>query len=327
MKAIDLHNHMVPPDVVSFLEREGERYGTRIAEREGRRVVVIEDSATRPLNEPMTDAEARLRDMDALHVDVQAVSCVPFVMYPNVDPALGLAVAQVNNDALAEVCRKHPERLVPVGSVPLQDPTAAVRELERARLLGMRAVQIPPKVGEQGLDEVQFAPFWEAAEALDMPLIIHPFEAAPQGVLARYGFGNFVGNLYDTGLAAALLIFGGVLERHPGLRVVLCHAGGTLPSLLGRLDNGYRLLAGRAPISRLPSTFVDQLWFDVISFNPAMLRYLAQTYGAERLVLGSDYPLPGGLADPVAEVKSLGLAAADEQLILGGNAGQLLALA
>src|SRR5205085_6495021 len=117
-----------------------------------------------------------------------------------------------------------------------------------------RGVEIPPNLRGQGLDEPQFEVFWEAAEALRMVVCIHPFEAAPQGMLARYGLGNLVGNLYDTGLAAALLIYGGVLERHPALRVVLYHAGGALPSLLGRLDNGFRLGVARGhTIPRPPS--------------------------------------------------------------------------
>ena len=190
----------------------------------------------------------------------------------------------------------------------------------------MRGVEIPPKVGEHGLDEPQFEEFWAAAESLGMVVCIHPFEAAPTGMLARYNFGNLVGNLYDTGLAAALLIYGGVLERHPGLRVVLFHAGGALPSLIGRLDNGYRLAGARATIPRAPSTYISQYWFDSIAYNPQMLRYLAATYGADRLVMGSDYPLGGGLPHPVAEVKALGFSPADEQAVLGGNAGRLLAV-
>jgi aminocarboxymuconate-semialdehyde decarboxylase len=264
--------------------------------------------------------------MDAEGVDMQAVSCVPFLMYPDVAPDAGLAIAQVNNDALADVGRRYPARFVPLASVPLQDPPAAARELERAARLGMRGVEIPPKVGEQGLDEPRFEVFWAAAEALGMVVCIHPFEAVPKGVLARYTFGNLVGNLYDTGLAAALLIFGGVLERHPRLRVVLFHAGGAFPSLIGRLDNGYRQAGARAPIPRAPSTYIDQYWFDTIAHNPAMLGYLAATYGADRLVLGSDYPLPAGLLHPVAEVRRAGLPADAEQAVLGHNAARLLGL-
>jgi aminocarboxymuconate-semialdehyde decarboxylase len=319
---------MIAPEIVNFLEREGARFETRIVERDGGRFFLIEETATRPINDKMTQPEARIADMDAEGVDVQAVSCVPFIMYPDVAPELGLAIAQVNNDALAAVGRRFPERFVSLASVPLQDPTAAAKELERAAGLGVHGVEIPPKVGEQGLDEPQFELFWAAAESLNMVVCIHPFEAAPQGVLARYGLGNLVGNLYDTGLAAALLISGGVLERHPRLRVVLFHAGGAFPSLVGRLDNGFRRGIVRDPaISRPPSTFINQYWFDTIAFNPAMLRYLAATYGADRLVVGSDYPLGGGLPHPVAEVKALGLPPVEEEAVLGGSAAALLGIA
>jgi aminocarboxymuconate-semialdehyde decarboxylase len=325
MPVIDMHNHMIAPEVVDFLDREGQRFETRIIERDGSRFFLIQESATRPINDKMTDPQTRIADMDAEGITIQAVSCVPFIMYPDVSPDAGLAIAQVNNDALAAVGVRHPDRFVPLASVPLQDPPAAAAELERVAKLGIRGVEIPPKVGEQGLDEPQFEDFWAAAESLGMVVCIHPFEAAPRGMLARYNLGNLVGNLYDTGLAAALLIYGGVLERHPGLRVVLFHAGGAFPSLVGRLDNGYRLAASRgASIPRPPSSYVNQYWFDIIAYNPDMLRYLAGTYGADRLVLGSDYPLGGGLPHPVAEVKKVGLSTEEEQAVLGGNAGRLL---
>lgn len=326
MHVIDMHNHMIAPEVVSFLEREGARFETRIIERDGGRFFLIQETATRPINDKMTRPEIRIVDMDAEGVTIQAISCVPFIMYPDVAPDAGLAIAQVNNDALAEVGRRHPDRFVPLASVPLQDPPAAAKELERAAKLGVRGVEIPPKVGEQGLDEAQFEVFWAAAESLKMVVCIHPFEAAPQGALARYNFGNLVGNLYDTGLAAALLIYGGVLERHPGLRVVLYHAGGAFPSLIGRLDNGYRLAARGAPIPRTPSSYISQYWFDSIAYNPHMLSYLAATYGADRLVLGSDYPLGGGPPHPVADVREAGLTADEEEAVLGRNAAGLLGL-
>jgi len=327
VRVIDMHNHLVAPEVVAYLEREGAHYNTRIIERDGQRFFVIQDTARRPLHARISQVEARLSDMDAEGVDIQAISCVPFVMYPEVSAALGLTIARINNDALAAACARHPERFVPLASVPLQDPPAAASELERAARLGLRGVEIPPNVFGQGLDEPQFEVFWEAAEALHVVVCIHPFEAAPHGMLARYGLGNLVGNLYDTGLAAALLIYGGVLERHPALRVVLYHGGGAFPSLLGRLDMGYRNNPEcQAAIPRPPSTYVNQFAFDTITFRQDMLHYLVNTYGREHLVIGSDYPLPAGLAHPVAEVKALGLDPETEDAVLGGNASRWLRL-
>jgi aminocarboxymuconate-semialdehyde decarboxylase len=326
-RVIDMHNHLVAPEVVTFLECEGARLNTRIVERDGQRFFVIQETARRPLHARISQVEARLSDMDAEGVDIQALSCVPFVMYPEASAELGLTIARINNDALAAVCARHPDRFVPLASVPLQDPPSAAKELERAAHLGLRGVEIPPNVCGQGLDEPQFEVFWEVAEGLHMVVCIHPFDASPQGMLARYGLGNLVGNPYDTGLAAALLIYGGVLERHADLRVVLYHGGGAFPSLLGRLDMGYRVYPEcQTAIPRPPSTYINQFAFDIIAFSQDMLRYLISTYGAERLVVGSDYPLPAGLAHPVAEVKALGLDAETESAVLGGNASRLLRL-
>ena len=188
-------------------------------------------------------------------------------------------------------------------------------------------MEIPPKVGERQLDEPDFEVFWAAAEALEMAVCVHPFEAAPAGALSRYFLGNLVGNLYDTGLAAALLIYGGVLERHPKLKVVLYHAGGALPALLGRLDMGYRLVAEcKQAIPRAPSTYLPQFHFDIIAHSRPMLGHLVSNYGAGRFVVGSDYPLAAGLAHPVEEVKALELDAESEAKILSGNARAILRL-
>ena len=325
MNVIDMHNHFIAPEVIDYLAREGKHYATRIVEREGRRFFMIQESAMRPIDGPISNARARIADMDREGITLQAISCVPFLMYPDVDADLGLAIAQVNNDAMVALAAGDPAHFVPLASVPIQSPAAAARELERAAKLGLRGVEIPPKVIDRQLDESDFEIFWEAAEALGMAVCIHPFEAVPSGPLSRFFLGNLVGNLYDTGLAAALLIYGGVLERHPNLRVVLYHAGGALPALVGRLDMGYRLVPEcRSAIPRPPSTYVAQFYFDIIAHNREMLGHLVKTYGAGRFVLGSDYPLPAGLAHPVQEVRALSLDAEDEAKILGRNAEELL---
>ena len=325
MNVIDMHNHFIAPEMIAFLERDGKHFATRIVERDGRRFFLIREKALRPIDGPISDAAERIADMDREGVTMQAVSCVPFLMYPEVAPELGIAIARVNNDAMAALAARDPGHFAALASVPMQSPEAAAAELERAAKLGLRGVEIPPKTGEHQLDEPEFEIFWSAAEALRMIVCIHPFDAAPAGALARYSLGNLVGNLYDTGLAAALLIYGGVLERHPRLRIVLYHAGGALSALVGRLDMGYRIVPEcRQAIPRAPSSYLAHFHFDIIAHNREMLGHLVKTYGADHFVVGSDYPLPAGLARPVAEVKALGLESADEDLILGGNARALL---
>jgi aminocarboxymuconate-semialdehyde decarboxylase len=325
MEVIDMHNHFIAPEMIDFLAREGKHYATRIVERDGRRFFLIQEKALRPIDGPISNVSARIPDMEREGVTAQAISCVPFLMYPDVAPALGVAIAQVNNDSMASLAALDADHFVPLASVPLQDPAAAARELERASKRGLRGVEIPPKIVERQLDEPEFEVFWEAAEALRMVVCIHPFEAAPTGALARYFLGNLVGNLYDTGLAAALLIYGGVLERHPKLRIVLYHAGGVLPALVGRLDMGYRLVPEcQKAIPRPPSTYVTQFYFDIIAHNRQMLGHLVKNYGAGRFVVGTDYPLAAGLAHPVQEVIALGLDPEDEARILSRNARELV---
>src|SRR5580658_1132527 len=327
MHAIDMHNHFIAPEVIAFLAREGEHFATRIVERDGRRFFLIQESALRPIDGPISNATLRLADMDREGIAMQAISCVPFLMYPEVAADKALAVAQVNNDALAGLGEGNRARFCALASVPLQDSASAVKELERVAKLGLRGVEIPPKIVERQLDEPDFEIFWEAAEALQMAVCIHPFEAAPVGAMSRYFLGNLAGNLYDTGLAAALLIYGGVLERHPKLNIVLYHAGGTLPIILGRLDMGHRIVPEcRKAIPRLPSSYASQFHFDIIAHNRRMLSHLVKTFGADRFVIGTDYPLAAGIAHPIEEVKALGLGADDERKILTDNARRLLRL-
>ena len=327
-RAIDLHSHIVTADVLSLLEREGaDFFDTRIIDRDGQRFFLIAETATRPINPKvigLNDGAARRADMDAEGIERAALTCVPFVMYPGVEPERALTVAQTHNDSVATLAARQPERFVGMASVPLQAPALAARELERAHKLGLVGVMISPSIQGQALDEPTFEVFWDAAEALNALVFIHPFDAAPSGLLARYNLGNLVGNLIDTGLAAAAIICGGVLDRHPRLRVLLAHAGGTLPAILGRIDDGFqRFPEMRSRLARRPSTYLSQLWLDTIAFNPPLLRSLIAQYGADRFVVGSDYPV-GGPPHPVAEVQTLGLSSAEESAILRLNALALL---
>jgi aminocarboxymuconate-semialdehyde decarboxylase len=324
---VDMHNHMVCEEVISFLEREGARLDTQIEHRPEGRVARIGARAVRPLHARMCDPRARIADMDRLAIDVQAVSCTPFVLYANAPADLALAVAQINNDSLAAVASENPGRFAPLASVPLQVPELAARELERAHALGLCGAEIPARAGDLELDDPRLEPFWSAAESLATPICVHPFEASPEGAFARHALSPLVGNLFDTGLAASLLLLGGVFDRHPSLRIVLYHGGGAFPALLARLQAGYERIAdARSSARKPPSEYLDRFWFDTVTFDTEWLRHLVARFGADRFVLGSDYPLPLGPADPAAEVRALGLDPASEAAILGGNASALLGL-
>jgi aminocarboxymuconate-semialdehyde decarboxylase len=294
---------------------------------DGARWARIGESGLRPLHERMCDPDARIVDMDRMGIEVQAVSCTPFVLYPDAPVDLGLELARVNNDSLAAISRRHPGRFAPLASVPLRDPVIAADELKRAMALGLRGVEIPPSSGDIDLDDPKLDPFWAAAVEEGAPVCIHPFDASPKGALGRYLLSPLIGNWMDTGVAATLLVMGGVFERHPGLEVVLYHGGGTFPSLLARLEKGHELFAPcRIAAPRPPSSYLKHFSFDTITFDPDSLRHLIERFGSQYVVLGTDYPLPLGPKDPVAEIRELGLSSDDEQRILGGNAKRLLRL-
>ena len=324
---IDIHNHLVPREAVALIERDGKHYDTEIIERDSRRLFLIAGSATRPITPKMCEPAARLADMDAWGVDLQAVSPVPFLMYPNIDIGAARTMAQTLNDGLLDAALESPARFAPLGVLPLQSPSDARDELERIAAKGVTGIEIPSSVGSVQLDDPALEPVFAAAEALGVLVCIHPFDACPEAPFDRYALGNLAGNLFDTGLAATLLIYGGVLERHPDLRVMLYHGGGTLAALIDRLDKGYEIMPGcRSALPRPPSTYLDQLMIDTVVFSAEWLAHLIARFGAEQVCMGTDYPLPMGPKDPVADIRALSLNSADEEAILGGNAQRILRL-
>jgi aminocarboxymuconate-semialdehyde decarboxylase len=245
------------------------------------------------------------------------------------DADLGARLARLYNDELAATVAQRPDRLAGLATVPLQDIAAAIQELERAvSRLGLRGVYIGSNIGGKDLDHPDLFPFLARAEALRAPVFLHPIDVLGVERLRAYYLHNGLGNPYETALAAARLIFGGVLDRLPRLQVCLGHAGGALPFLFGRLDRVYRVRPeARQTLRRAPGTYLRRFTYDTIAHSEPALRYLIGLVGADRVALGSDYRFDMGLLDPVAPVRALRpLARADREAILGGTAAKLLRL-
>ena len=239
-----------------------------------------------------------------------------------------MAFARATNDALAETVRAYPERLLGLAALPLQDPSAAPAELERAmRELGLRGAEIGTNVGGRNLDDQELEPVWAAAERLGAFLFVHPERVAAAERLGSYYLRNLIGNPLDTTIAIASLVFGGVLERYPRLKLCFAHGGGFAPYQVGRLDHGWsKRPEPRVTIQQRPSTYVRKLYFDTILHTPDALAYVAKHFGADHLLLGSDYPFDMGPDDPVKDVESLpGLSETERRMILGETAAQLVA--
>lgn len=333
---VDVHNHFVPATFIDYVEGHGERLATEIVtDAGGNRSFLIQGTARRPMGPLVTSLTARRARMDAAGIDVQVLSCFPFMMYYEVPAALGLEVARLVNDGLAAAVESDPEHFLALATIPLQDPEAAARELERAvGELGLRGAQVLAGAPGVSLDGAALRPFWEAAARLCVPVLVHPFEARPTGDLARHQLGNLLGNPFATALAAALLILSGLLDELPGLRPLLAHGGGALPSVIGRLDRGWegsRRPGGLGPVGsgleRPPSAYLDRFHYDTITFSARSLRNLVELVGAGRVVLGTDHPAPMELTDPLALVDAAGLDEEARAAVLGGSARDLFGLA
>jgi len=270
--------------------------------------------------------DARIADMDRLGVDVQAISPVPTQMYYAVDADLGRQASQVVNDGIAAAVARHPDRLVGMGTVPLQAPELAIMEMKRCvNDLGLRGIEISSHVAGRELAEPEFRPFFAAAAELDVLLFMHPLGFTHGQRLSEHYFNNLIGNPIESTIAVAHLIFGGVLDSYPGLKLCVAHGGGYLPAYWGRMDHAWRARGDcRQHISRAPSEYLRQVYFDTLVFDRRQLRFLLDTYGAEHLLMGTDYPFDMSEPDPVGFHSEIDANARAQ--ILGGNAARLLKL-
>jgi aminocarboxymuconate-semialdehyde decarboxylase len=280
----------------------------------------------RQIGPQLTVIDARIAYMDRLGVDVQAISPVPTQMYYAVDAELGRQAAQLVNDGIAAAVARHPDRLVGMGTVPMQAPELAILEMKRCvNDLGLRGIEISSHVAGRELAEAQFRPFFAAAEELDVLLFMHPLGFTHGQRLSEHYFNNLIGNPIESTIAVAHLIFGGVLDRYPGLKLCVAHGGGYLPTYWGRMDHAWRARADcRQHISKPPSEYLRQVYFDTLVFDRRQLQFLVATYGAEHLLMGTDYPFDMAEPDPVGFHGDL--EASDRAKILGGNAARLLKL-
>ena len=277
----------------------------------------------------LSSIETRLKDMDKMGVDIQAVSPAPFQYYYWAEADHGAELARKLNDRLAEIVAKWPDRFVAMGSVPLQNAELAVQELERmVKKLGFRGVEINTNVNGLNLTDKSLGldKFFRKVQELDVVLFLHPTGFTSGERLKDHYFNNVIGNPLDTTIAVADMIFDGVMQRHPKLKVVLPHAGGYLAHYPARMDHAHAARKdARVNIKKKPSDYLRKMYFDTIAFDPAMLRFLIDYYGADHVVLGTDYPYDMGDFDPVGSIKAVPkISRADIDMIAGGTAAKLL---
>lgn len=277
----------------------------------------------------LTRVEQRLADMDAMGVDVQVISPSPSQYYYWADPDLARDLVRLQNEYVVELCARHPDRLVGLGTLALQHPQLAAEQLRDAvKRLGLKGVEISTAVNEMELNAHELAPFWSTAEELGAIVFIHPFGTTLGRRLSSYYLSNIIGQPLETAIALSHLIFGGVLDRHPGLKIVAAHGGGYLPGYCGRSNHGFVVRPeARGQALHPPVEYLRRIWFDTLVYEPDALRRLVEVVGASQLVVGTDYPFDMGHFDPRGLLAATAaISEADRAAILGGNALSLLGM-
>jgi aminocarboxymuconate-semialdehyde decarboxylase len=289
---IDIHTHFIPPKVIDDARRGHALDNIKLEKRNNAEWVIHPQGYQYPLVDEFWDVEAKLRNMDKIGLDVSILSLSPTFFLYWADAAQTVEFCQMANEAVARMVRQSGGRLHGMATVPLQDPEAATTELRRAvSQLGLRGVEIGTVMENVPLDDPRFEPFFAAADELGAPVVLHPYYVGPKSQLGDFYMTNLIGNPLETTIAAARLILSGSLDRHPGLKVFLVHAGGFLPYQIGRLDHGYNVRSEtNARIKEPPSTYLNRFYFDTITHANVPLKFLIELVGKEHVVIGTDIP-------------------------------------
>lgn len=331
---IDIHCHYAPPDFPSLAAaRLGSEFAIEASSngspdclvRYGRRIEFLPGELSR-----MVGLDERIVHMDAVGTAVQVISPPTFFAFYEQPPEVAAYLVSALNDAILDAVARFPDRLLALVTVPLQDPELAIRELERVASPAVRGIIMGSSIGGRQLDDAVLLPFYEAADEMGLAIFIHPTSSDLAGAdrMQEYFLHNLIGNPTNTTLAAARLIFSGVMTRHPKLRICLAHAGGYLAWALGRLTRGHsKHIECRAHTDESPRDQARRFYVDTIAHDSRSLEYLLATFGDERLVCGSDYPFEIGYADAGRLVDELQLEPSVHAAVLRGNAERFLGLA
>lgn len=297
MLKIDMHTHIIPEVMPKFTDKFG--YGDFIYldhHREGYARMMKGNTFFREIKENCWSPEIRIDEYQDYNTQVQVICTIPVMFSYWAKPKDTLELSQFLNDHIAEICEQYPKNYIGLATVPMQDPNLAVRELERCKSIGLKGIQIGSNINDENLSEEKFFPIWEACERLDLAVMVHPWNMMGMEQMRKYWLPWLVGMPAETSRAVCSMIFGGVFEKFPKLRVNFSHAGGSFLGTIGRVEHGFNcrpdLVAIDNPTN--PREYLGKFWIDCITHDIDMLKYVLKLVGSEKVCLGSDYPFPLG---------------------------------
>ncbi len=326
---IDCHCHVAVPRVAEIVEPHLKQATDPLVQSSTPETQALMAKQAADIRSRISTTDERFGVMDEMGVDMQLICPSPPQIYYNLPLDIGVQAAHALNDGIAEYVGKHKDRLVAVGGVPMQDGGEATKELERGmKQLGFKGVEILTNVNGKELSDPAFAPFWKKAEELDALVLIHPTGFTQPQRFARFYFNNVIGNPLDTTMALHYLIFDGVLERHPKLKILAVHGGGYLGAYSGRIDHAWGARSDcQAGLPKPPTTYLKQVYVDTVVFTPLQLETLVKTFGADHVIMGTDYPFDMLEYDPIGHIASVEtFDDATRAKLAGGNLKKLVGL-
>jgi aminocarboxymuconate-semialdehyde decarboxylase len=324
---IDIHTHILPEHIPNWKEKFG--YGGFIHLDHHKPCcarMMKDDKFFREIMDNCWSPESRIRECDSQTVDVQVISTVPVMFHYWAKPEHTLETSIFLNDHIADVVRRYPKRFIGLGTLPMQAPDLAIQELKRCKEIGLKGIQIGTNINGLNLSEPQFFQVFKACEELDMALFIHPWDMMGESKMQRYWLPWLVGMPAETSLAICSMIFSGVFERLPKLRVAFAHGGGSFPMTAGRIQHGFDVRPDLCAIDNAvpPKNYIGKFWIDSLVHDPNVLDFVVNLFGPDKIAMGTDYPFPLGELEPGELIRSSKYDDATKEMMLSGAALQWL---
>jgi aminocarboxymuconate-semialdehyde decarboxylase len=326
---IDSHCHVAVPRVADIVTPHLKESTDPLVQSSTPETQALMAKQAADIQSRISTTDERFGVMDEMGVDMQLICPSPPQIYYNLPLDVGVQAAGALNDGIAEYVGRHKDRLAALGGVPMQDGDEAAKELERAvKQLGFKGVEVLTNVNGKELSDLAFAPFWKKAEELDALVLIHPSGFTQPQRFARHYFNNVIGNPLDTTMALHYLIFDGVLERHPKLKILAVHGGGYLGAYSGRIDHAWGARSdSHAGLPKPPTSYLKQIYVDTVVFTPHQLKALVDLFGADHVLMGTDYPFDMLEYDPIGHIMDTpGLDDTTRAKLAGGNLKRLVGL-